>query len=141
MSHLATGDSVSLLAKWLPSPNASAKETKYRAKQIYTALGLSERDYRKNLSTLRGKLDVVEKRMSRKDWGGIRYEEVPSQANLLYGSAFLRHDEERRRAYLETLAQGEAKIHAGTLFPHDIVARYIRGRSILSPLNPTLEQL
>ena len=66
---------------------------------------------------------------------------MPSQANLLYGSAFLRHDEERRRAYLETLAQGEAKIHAGTLFPHDIVARYIRGRSILSPLNPTLEQL
>ena len=50
--------------------------------------------------------------MSRTDWGGIRYEEVPSQANLLYGSAFLRHDEERRRAYLETLAQGEAKIHA-----------------------------
>ena len=43
LSHLATGDSVSLLAKWLPSPNASAKETKYRAKQIYTALGLSER--------------------------------------------------------------------------------------------------
>ena len=141
LSHLTTGDSVSLLAKWLPSPNASAKETKYRAKQIYTALGLSERDYRKNLSTLRGKLDVVEKRMSRKDWGGIRHEEVPSQANLLYGSAFLRHDEERRRAYLEALAQGKTKIHAGTLFPHDIVARYIRGRSILSPLNPTLEQL
>ena len=141
LSHLATGDSVSLLAKWLPSPNASAKETKYRAKQIYTALGLSERDYRKNLSTLRGKLDVVEKRMSRKDWGGIRYEEVPSQANLLYNGAFFRHDGERRRAFLEELAQGKTKIHAGTLFPHDIVARYIRGRSILSPLNPTLEQL
>ena len=141
LSHLTTGDSVSLLAKWLPSPNASAKETKYRAKQIYTALGLSERDYRKNLSTLRGKLDVVEKRMSRKDWGGIRYEEVPSQANLLYNGAFFRHDGERRRAFLEELAQGKTKIHAGTLFPHDIVARYIRGRSILSPLNPTLEQL
>ena len=53
LSHLTTGDSVSLLAKWLPSPNAYAKETKYRAKHIYTALGLSERDYRKKLYTLR----------------------------------------------------------------------------------------
>lgn len=141
LSHLATGDTVSLLAKWLPSPNASSKETKGRAKRMYTALGLSERDYRKTLSTLRGKLDVVEKRMSRRDWGGIRYEEVPSQANLLYSDAFLRHDEEHRRAFLEELAQGKTKIHAGTLFPQDIVGRYIRSWSTLSPLNPTLEEL
>ena len=141
LSRLVTGDSISLLAKWLPSPNASAKETKCRAKQIYTALGLSERDYRKNLSAFRGKLDVVEKRMSRRDWDAISYETVPSRANLLYSGAFLRHDEERRRAYLEALAQGKAKIHAGTLFPHDIAARYIRGWNTLAPLDQTLEEL
>ena len=36
-------------------PTLPPRRAKYRAKQIYTALGLSERDYRKNLSTLRGK--------------------------------------------------------------------------------------
>ena len=76
-----------------------------------------------------------------KDWGTISYETVPSRANLLYSGAFLRHDEERRRAYLEALAQGKAKIHAGTLFPHDIAARYIRGWNTLAPLDQTLEEL
>ena len=140
LSHLATGDSVSLLAKWLPSPNASAKETKYRAKQIYTALGLSERDYRKNLSTLRGKLEVVENGCPERIGAASGTKKCPPRQTFCTAAPFsatmrsaagptwkpwLR---ERRKS---TPGPYSSR-HCGPLHPR---------RSILSPLNPTLEQL
>jgi hypothetical protein len=63
--------------------------------------------------------------MSAKEWNAINYETVPSRANLIYNNAFLRNDEERRREYLGKLEKGAAKINAGTLFPHDIVHKYV----------------
>ena len=50
----------SLLAKWLPSANASSKETKRLAKKIIKLLNTNEKEYRKNLSLLRGKIKIVE---------------------------------------------------------------------------------
>lgn len=80
--------------------------------------------------------------MSAKQWGEIKYEAVPSRANLIYNKAFLRNDEERRRVYLENLAKGETKINAGTLFPHEIVHKYGNsGWNAITKYNETLEQL
>ena len=62
-------------------------------------LGLKESEYRKTLSTLRAYLNVVEVKMSAGEWEDINYSNLPSRANLLYGNAFLRNDEERRRAF------------------------------------------
>jgi hypothetical protein len=92
---------------------------------------------------MRKYIDVVECKMSAKEWGAINYESVPSRANLIYNNAFLRNDEERRRAYLGVLEKGEVKINAGTLFPHDIVHKYISsGWSYsLKSLDATLEGL
>lgn len=115
---------ISLLAKWLPSINTSSKDTREKAKRIKSYLGMSERDYRKMLSDLRTYLDVTEKKCSSNKWEEINYETVPSQANLKYKNAFLKHDEDRRRDYLSKLTKGEAKINASTLFPHDIVYKY-----------------
>ena len=115
---------ISLLAKWMPSCNASSEKTKAYAKKLRKALGLTEREYRQMLSQLRKYLDVVEVKMSGKNWSEIKYEAVPSRANLIYNSAFLRNDEERRREYLGKLEKGETKINASTLFPHDIVHKY-----------------
>lgn len=128
IQNLSNGKSISLLAKWLPSPNASSKESKRYARKIYTHLGVSERDYRKAISRLRTALDIVEKKMSVKCWDDIVYESVPSRANLIYNAAFLRNDEQRRREFLSKLEKGETKINAGTLFPHDIVHKYMSGR-------------
>ena len=124
LNNMKAGKSISLLPKWLPSSNASSAQTKKYAKQIYKALGLTEREYRKVLSRLRKYLDVVEVKMSSKKWSEIKYEAVPSRANLIYNNAFLRNDEERRREYLRKLTKGETKINASTLFPHDIVHKY-----------------
>ena len=139
------GKPISLLGKWLPSPNASSKETKRLAKIIYTGLGMTERRYRKMLSALRKYLNVIEVKMSAKEWSEIDYNAVPSRANLIYNGAFLRNDEERRRAYLAALERGDkdAKINGSVNFPHDIVHRYMSGgygRSLKS-LDTTLEQL
>ena len=125
--NMRDGKSVSLLGKWLPSENASSKETKGYATVIRNGLGMTSRNYRKMLSDLRKHIDVVECKMSAKEWAGINYEAVPSRANLIYNNAFLRNDEERRRAYLGALEKGEAKINASVLFPHDIVHKYTAG--------------
>lgn len=142
--NFANDKPISLLAKWLPSCNASSKESKRYAKIIYSHLGLTERKYRKSLSSLRKHLDVVEVKMSAKEWDKIEYKAVPSRANLIYNDAFLRNDEERRREFLSKLEKGETKINAGTLYPHDIVHKYSDRNSwysVFKPYDPAIEAL
>lgn len=135
---------ISLIAKWMPSINASSAKTKEYGKKLCKALKMTEREYRKALSKLRKYLDVVEVKMSDKNWSEIKYEAVPSRANLIYNSAFLRNDEARRREYLSQLEKGETKINASTLFPHDIVHKYMSGdmwSSRLKAKDATIEAL
>lgn len=117
---------ISLLAKWLPSCNATSSETKKLAKKVYRGLGFSEREYRKALSALRRRLDVVEVKASAGEWSAVDYECVPSLANLKYGKAFMRHDPARRQAFLEKLDTGKAKINAAACFPSDIAYQYLK---------------
>ena len=139
--NMMDGKPISLLAKWMPSANASSNQTKKYAKQLYKALGVTEREYRKAMSALRKHLDVVEVKMSAKNWSEIKYEAVPSRANLIYNGAFLRNDEERRREYLSKLEKGETKINASVLYPHDIVHKYTNGGRYPKPKDATLESL
>ena len=143
IANMNSGNSVSLLAKWLPSIHSSSADKRRYAKLICGYIGIQEWDYRRALSALRTKLDIVEKKMSAKEWDEIKYEAVPSRANLIYNSAFLRHDEERRREFLSRLEKGETKINASTLFPHDIVHRYTDGGwcTSVKALDQTLEAL
>ena len=118
-ADLAT-DRPSLLAKWLPSINASNKETKKLGKIFAKRLGLSEKSYRKMLSKLRKQIDVVEVKMSANEWNKVNYNGVPSKANLIYSNAFLKHDTDRREKYLMDLVNGDAKINASVTYPHEI---------------------
>ena len=137
-------ESVSLLAKWLPSINTTSTETRKIGRRIASELNLSEKEYRKLLSSLRRYIDVVERKMSGKEWGEIDYAKVPSRASMIYREAFRRHDEERYAKYVASVQKGEAKINAGTLYPHDIVHQYgnveVRD-SAPARLSPTLEAL
>lgn len=144
MYSMKEGKPASLLAKWLPSCNTSSLASKAMAKKIYKALGVSERDYRKTLSALRKYLDVVEVKVSAKEWGAVDYEHVPSMANLKYGKAFLRNDTDRRKAFLEKLDSGEAKINAAACFPSDIAYQYLKGTEgwhVSLNRNPQLEAM
>lgn len=112
---------VSLLAKWLPSVNASSKQTRALAARICKHLHTSQKQYRKILSELRAALRVTERYMSAREWDKIDYPSVPSRAALIYRAAFERNDEDRYSAYLTALAEGKTKINASTLYPYDIV--------------------
>ena len=58
---------VSLLAKWMPSVNASNAETVRQAKRIARALGMNGAQYRKTLSALRAKIQIIENNLREKD--------------------------------------------------------------------------
>ena len=119
------GGPVSLLAKWMPSENASSMESRRLARKLAKVLDLSFKEYRKTLSSLRGYIDVVESRMCSGDWSGIDYEKVPSMANLRYADAFMRHDYDRRARYLSRVSNGDADFNMSVASPVDVVHRYV----------------
>ncbi len=122
--EMEAGRPVSLCAKWAPSNNASSESARRAAARLQGFMGLTAREYRKLLSSLREYLRVTEVYMSGGRWGEIDYEKVSSQANLRYRKAFLRRDMARRTAYLEAVKGNGAVIHGDVLMPHDIVAGY-----------------
>ena len=116
---------ITLLAKWMPSENASSHETRNMAHKAMKALSINPRSYRRMLSALRKHIDVVERRMAAGEWSLIDYSKVPSYAMKNYGSAFAKHDYERFNAYIKSVEKGEVKINASTLFPYDLVEKYM----------------
>lgn len=130
---------ISLLAKWLPSENASSKKTKALARKIIFLFGIKPKVYRKTLSLLRKYLKVTEVYMCNKDWGNIDYEKVPSLANLKYKNAFLRNDPKRRSKYLDSLERGEVKINMKAANPVDVVSKYTDFYRSIKEYDQTLE--
>lgn len=132
------GESVSLLGKWLKSVNASSVETRKLGRLTAKYFGESQADYRKNCSKLRAHIDIVESKMSANSWTEINYSAVPSVASLRYRDAFVKHDEEGYKSFLESVAKGEKTINAGALFPYDLVGNYM-GWGKNSQMDPTVE--
>jgi hypothetical protein len=116
----------SLLAKWLPSVNASSKETRNMGRRMAALLDMSEPAYRKTLSALRKYTDILENRLRERDYT-FNYEVQPSCAMFKYRDAFIRNDGERYTEYLNKVNKGEAKLNAGRLYPYDIVRAVLNG--------------
>jgi len=133
--------SVSLLAKWLPSVNASSQLTKNRGKYFAKFFGLQQSEYRKTLSKLRTAIDVLEKKMTTKKWSEIDYQKVPSVAGLRYRNAFTSHDKERYTKYLDDVAVGKKKINASTLYPYDIVKKMLSSCGVKSQSDDGIKAL
>lgn len=118
--HMKDGGSVSLLAKWLPSENASSAKSSELARELMKHLGLKPSQYRRKLSALRGHIDLLERRMSAGEWEAVKYPSLPSQALRKHVKAFYRHDEERFKAYLEAAKTGGAKMNTSTLYTYEV---------------------
>ena len=117
---MENGQPVSLLAKWLPSVNASAAETCAAGKRVAKALGMSEKQYRHTLAALRKYTDIIENRLRERDYT-FDYAKQASRAMFKYRKAFIRNDGERYQAYLGAVERGEAILHADALYPYDII--------------------
>ena len=123
------GMSYSFMAKWLPSINTSNAQQVNLAKELAKKMGMSDKEYRQLLTELRKGLPIVERMASANQWGAIDYNTVPSKANILYSEAFMRHDEDRRKTYLNALAEGKegVVIHSSAAYPYEILNKAIHG--------------
>lgn len=122
--HAERGESISLLAKWLPSVNTANEETVHMGKKFARKLGMSDSEYRKTLSRLRKHLRILENSLRERDYT-FSYETQPSRAMYKYRRAFLRNDEERYLEYMERVSQGKAILHTSSLTPSDLVDKVL----------------
>ncbi len=123
------GESVSLMAKWLPSVNTSNGDSVRLGKKIAKALHMSDRDYRKMLSALRSHIRIIENNLREKDYT-FDYEKQPSRALFKYRRAFIRNDNERYLSFIQRAKEDPSILHTGTLAPHEIVAPVLRRAKI-----------
>lgn len=121
---LKSGGEVSLLAKWLPSVNASNPETVRNGKRIARHFGLTDAAYRKALVALRAHIRIIENNLREKDYS-FDYSKQPSKAMYKYRKAFMRNDAERYGSFISKVSSGEVKLHADTLAPYELVEPYL----------------
>lgn len=121
----------SLLAKWLPSENTSSAKTRSQARVVRHYFNMTAKQYRKTLSILRARINVLERLMSENRWDEIDFSKIPSKAGLKYKNAFARHDIERMKknpevkSYAEFAKDTETKVNAKVLYPYEVVAKAI----------------
>ena len=117
---------ISLLAKWMPSENTSSKATKILANKVRESLKVNHRQYRKTLSVLRERLNVLERLMSAGRWDEIEFDKIPSKAGLKYRNAFARRDMIAKR--YEAFAKDEnTRVNAAALYPYEVVEKARNG--------------
>jgi hypothetical protein len=118
----------SLLAKWLKSENTSSDESRMLGNLTRMYLKMSHKQYRKTLSILRERINVLERLMSAGRWDEIEFDKIPSKAGLVYKNAFARRDV--IKAKYEAFAKDtSAKVNAATLYPYEVVRKALEGFS------------
>ena len=111
----------SLLAKWLKSENTSSVESRRLGNITREFFGMSHKQYRKTLSILRERINVLEGR-----WDEIEFDKIPSKAGMKYKNAFARHDLERAKnenvqTYADFAKDSTKKVNAKALYPYECV--------------------
>ena len=120
VTNMMAGKPVSLCAKWMPSANTSSEKTRKYARILIKAMGMSEKEYRKMLSALRGYIDILERHMSAKDYN-FDYSKLPSKALMKHIKAFMRNDKERYENYKKALEKGATKAKTAAVYPYEIL--------------------
>lgn len=110
----------SLLAKWLPTINASSPRTRAKARLFAQKLNMREQEYRRVVRDLRIRIATVEEQISAQRWAEINYSIVPGQASRIYRKAFGKHDQERYAKFLKDAKDGKVEIKTGTVYPYQI---------------------
>lgn len=125
--NMAEGKNISLLAKWIASPDASSQKTAALGRYTAKKLGYgykNMREYKKILRGMRKYLDVPEIKMSAGKWDEIDYSHCTSRSVLLHRQAFEKHDPEGWQKYIDAAAEGTEKINTEALTPVDVIHKY-----------------
>ena len=126
LENMEQGKSISLLAKWLATPDSHSKRTaalgiKTAKKLGYKYVEVSK--YSKKLKDLRKYLDLPEAKMCAGKWNEIEYSKCASKFLLKNRRALQRHDPDRYAEYFKKVDSGEEKINTGALTPCDIIQK------------------
>lgn len=123
----------SLLAKWLKSENTSSGESRKLGGITRRYIGMTSRQYRKTLSILRQRINVLERLMSAGKWDEIEFDKIPSRAGMIYKNAFAKHDIDRMKeetkgiqSYADFAKDTTKKVNAKTLYPYECVADAVK---------------
>jgi hypothetical protein len=129
LKNMEAEKSVSLLAKWIATPDASSSKTKELGKLTAKKLGYdfeNMKDYKKKLRALRKYIDIPEAKMCSGAWDTIEYAKCSSNFLLKNRKALQKHDETRWNKYIENVSKGTETIHTGTITPCDIISKVAR---------------
>lgn len=125
LKALNSGDktTISLLAKWIKTADASSERTRKLGILTAQKLGYPVYNFKRIVRSMRKRIGIVEALMSTGKWDEIEYPKVPSRAMIIYRNAFKRHDEERYNEFINQAIKGEVKINSSTLFPYDLIEK------------------
>ena len=131
----------SLLGKWLKSINTSSEASRKLGNKTRIAFGMTHRQYRKTLSILRERINVLERLMSARKWDEIEFDKIPSVAGMRYRNAFARHDVERAKAAVEKNIQTYADfakdttktVNAKALYPYECIEAAVKNFQSWNP--------
>lgn len=123
LKNLHEGNTISLLAKWIKTADASSKETRRLGILTAQKLGYPVYHFKRIVRQMRKQIGVVESLMSAGKWDKIKYSEVPSRAMMIYRNAFKKHDEKRYTDFINKAVTGESKINSSTLYPYDLIEK------------------
>ena len=128
LDNMKNNQPVSLLAKWIKTPDASSENTRKMGIMTSQKLGYKNvKAFKKDLKALRKYLDIVEIKVSANNFDTIAYDKIPSNAMMKYRKLFGLKDSERFSKYIEDVAAGKVEIKANTLYPYDIVQKILLG--------------
>lgn len=119
----------SLMAKWLKSENTSSKESRNLGYITRRYFHMTSKQYRKTLSVLRQRINVLERLMSERRWAEIEFDKIPSRAGMIYKNAFAKHDVDRIMenaiSYANFMADKNTAVNAKALYPYECVAKVL----------------
>ena len=130
VENMEQGNSISLLAKWIATPDAKSDKTAALGKKTAKMLGYDFKhmsEYKKKLRALRKYLDLPEAKMCAGKWDEIEYSKCASKFMLKNRKAFKRHDADRYQQFIDKVNSGEEKMNMGTVIPCDIMQKIYNG--------------
>lgn len=124
LGNMAKDKSISLLAKWIATPDSKSEKTKALGKLTAKKLGYSfktMKEYKTKLRALRQYLDLPEAKMCAGKWDEIEYSKCASRFLFKNRKAIARNDAERWEAFNKKVDAGEEKMNMGAVTPCDII--------------------
>lgn len=123
MANLKSGN-VTLLGKWMPSANTKIANTRKLGLFWASRLGLTERNYRKALSQLRAQINIIESKLTNRDYS-FDYSKIPSRAMMKYTQAFIRNDEARYNEFKNQIIADPSVVakKVAQLYPYEIIRK------------------